>query len=131
MNIIELVRWNNKVDDDCTIGRMSINGVKCFTLELPDRNNQPDVSCIPPGIYDYYKRESPKNGPVLELRDVPERTYIQIHAGNFTRQIQGCILVGDSVKYLDGDDVPDVTNSRNTLQKVLDAAGDSGKIHIR
>lgn len=117
--------------EDFTLGLFSVDNFKCFSLELPDINNEQDISCIPEGTYDYYARNSPSNGLVLELRSVPNRRYIQIHSGNFTRQIQGCILVGDSLKYLDNDHIPDVTNSRATLRKVLELAGKSGKIKIR
>jgi len=89
-----------------------------------------DVSSIPRGRYEYYKRSSPKNGDVLELRNVPDRTYIQVHSGNYTRQIQGCILVGDSIKFLDSDDVPDVTNSKKTLKTLLDKVSDRGYIDV-
>lgn len=127
MSKISINTWNNI---DCRIGRLSANGFKCFTLELPYRGNQQDVSSIPKGVYEYYKKESSKNGSVLELRNVADRSYIQIHAGNFTRQIQGCILVGDSVKYLDGDGVPDVTNSKTTLKKLLSSVDKFGTLEI-
>ena len=68
---------------------------------------------------------------VLELLDVFGRTFIQIHSGNFTRQTKGCILVGDGIKWLDDDGTPDVTNSKNTLAKLLSLAGSMGEIHIR
>jgi len=55
---------------------------------------------------------------------------IEIHAGNYTRQIEGCILVGDSLKYLDGDDVLDVTNSKVTLRKLLNAVPNEVEIAI-
>lgn len=126
--MITIDRWYR---ESCTLGIFTIDNFKCFSLELPDINNEQDISCIPEGTYDYYARNSPTNGLVLELRSVPNRRYIQIHSGNFTRQIQGCILVGDSIKYLDSDQIPDVTNSRNTLRKVLELAGKSGKIKIR
>ena len=117
--------------EEFTLGLFSIDHFKCFSLELPSINNEQDISCIPSGTYDYYARNSPSNGLVLELRAVPNRRYIQIHSGNFTRQILGCILVGDSIKYLDSDQIPDVTNSKATLRKVLELAGKSGKIKIR
>ncbi len=129
--MIEIYRWYNL---DCTIGRMSINsaidGLQCFTLELPDINNQRNVSCIPEGIYEYKLYQSPKHGQVLHIQDVDNRTMIEMHAGNYTKQIQGCILTGDSVKWLDGDKIPDVTNSKNTLGKILKLAGEAGTIRI-
>ena len=126
--MITLDRWYRP---ECTVGELTLDDFRCLSLELPDRDNQEDISCIPAGIYDYYLRNSPKNGYVLELRNVPGRSYIQIHSANFTRQIQGCILVGDSLKYLDNDSILDVTNSKATLKRLLNVAGKSGKIEIR
>jgi len=125
---MKINRWHH---NDCTIGRLSINGFQCFTLELPDLSNEQDISCIPPGKYDYYFRDSPHNGHVLELRAVPSRRYIQIHSGNYTSQILGCILVGDGIKWLNRDSIPDVTNSKNTLKKLLKEAGQFGVLEIR
>ena len=126
--MIILDRWYRQ---NCTLGLFTIDDFRCFSLELPDKDNQQDISCIPEGVYDYYLRNSSKNGLVLELKSVLGRDYIQIHSGNFTRQVQGCILVGDSIKYLDSDSIPDVSNSKNTLKKVLSLAGESGQIRIR
>jgi len=124
---MRLERWSR---NNCTLGILSCGTFQCFTLELPDLGNQPDISCIPAGKYEYYFRNSPKNGPVLELRGVPGRTYIQIHSANFTRDINGCVAVGDSIKFLDGDEIPDVTNSKNTHERLLELAGQSGVIEI-
>ncbi len=125
--MIDLDVWDQ---EDCRIGRLVVGNFQCFTLELPWINNEPDISCIPKGIYRYYSKDSPANGHVLELADVYSRRYIQIHAGNYTRQTLGCILVGDGIKWLDKDKIPDVTNSRNTLSQLLKFAGDNGKIKI-
>ena len=85
---------------------------------------------IIPGTYSAFKRNSPSNGPCLELRNVPGREYIQVHKGNFTRDILGCILVGDGIKFLDGDGVPDVTNSGATLDKLLALLPDEITVRI-
>lgn len=126
--MITIDRWYL---EDRTLGLMSIGLFRCCTLELPDKFNEQDISCIPSGTYDYYARTSPKNGLVLELRNVPDRDYIQIHSANYIRQLLGCIAVGDGFKFLDGDNTLDVTNSKATLKKVLELAGKSGKIKIR
>lgn len=118
-------------DYDCTIGRLWCGSFQCFTLELPYLNNSVNISCIPAGVYDYEKRISPKNGHVIELKNVPSRSYIQIHAGNYTRQIQGCVLVGDSIGFLDSDTIPDVLHSKATLEHLLSIAPDSGKIEVK
>lgn len=111
---LETVSYN-----DCTIGRLRGNGVNCFTLELPWINNHKNISCIPAGVYKFKYRVSPSLGGVLHLIDVDDRTWIYIHSGNYTRRIKGCILIGDSIRYLDGDTIPDVTNSRITLDNLL------------
>jgi len=125
--MIELKRWYH---EDCTIGRLKIEGFQCFTLELPWLNNHKNISCIHTGVYGYFFRNSSRNGSVLELLNVHGRTNIQIHSGNYISQIRGCILTGDSVKWLNSDKIPDVTNSRNTLRRILALAGRSGHIFI-
>ena len=117
-------------DDDSTFGRMTIGDFHCWTLELRDLDNQQSISCIPEAVYRYEKITSSKNGLVLELKNVEHRSHIQIHAGNFVKNTRGCIWVGDGIKHLDYDRIPDVTNSTKTLVRVLDRAGDSGKIRI-
>lgn len=113
---VRISRWHRP---DCTLGVLESGGFRCFTLELPDRCNLPDISCVPPGKYKAFKRESPANGACIELEDVPARSHIQIHVGNFTRDIRGCILVGSSIAFLDTDEIPDVTNSGATMAKLL------------
>jgi len=130
MSAIEQIKIKRWYHNDCTIGRLSFGSFQCFTLELPDKDNQSSISCIPEGTYNFHTRVSGKNGFVIELEDVEDRTYIQVHAGNYISQIEGCILVGDSIKWLNQDDVPDVTNSKNTLKKLLNLVGDSGEIKI-
>lgn len=106
--------------DDCTVGVMSHeSGFRCMTLELPDKGNQQSISCVPAGVYECFKRVSGRNGNVFELRNVVNRSFIQCHAGNFTSQIQGCILVGDSLKDINNDGIIDITNSKATLNKLL------------
>ena len=125
--MIEIYRWYH---EDCVIGRLKYKNFQCFTLELPDRDNVRNISCIPEAIYNWKKKESLALGEILHLQHVPERDYIYIHAGNYTRQIEGCILVGDSVKFLDRDKIPDVTNSKNTLRKLLGILPENGKVRI-
>lgn len=112
------------IDADCCV-------VMGFcTLELPWLNNQTGVSCIPEGEYTWFKRESPANGLVIELEDVPNRTYIQMHRGNFTRDIRGCILAGEQHKEIDGDGIIDVTKSGDTMDYLLNLLPETGTIKI-
>lgn len=127
--MINIKRWYHK---DCTIGRLSLSGgtFQCFTLELPWKENERGISCIPAGAYEAFKRMSPKNGSVIELSNVKDRSNIQIHRGNYTRQVEGCILVGDSVKFLDADTIPDVTTSGQTMDKLLSLLPNTFKVVI-
>lgn len=109
-----------------TLGLLETSsGFLCHTLELPWIDNLPNVSCVPSGTYKAFKRLSPSNGLCIELQDVPKRSHSQIHVGNFTRDVKGCILVGSYVKDLDGDLIPDVANSKNTLEKLLQLLPDA------
>jgi hypothetical protein len=82
----------------CTQGYLLVNGVvMAYTLELPDVNNQNYISSIPKGTYDAKIRTDGTKGWRIELLDVPNRGNVQIHVGNFTSEIEGCILIGTNV----------------------------------
>ncbi|MBP5202286.1 hypothetical protein J6Z39_09120 [bacterium] len=67
----------------------------CRTLELPWKNNQPQVSCIPAGTYTCRRINSPKFGDTFEVCGVPKRSGILFHPGNSVpKDSQGCILLG-------------------------------------
>lgn len=109
---------------DCTVGILNYGiFARACTLELPYKSNQQNVSCIPSGYYKAQYRKSPSNGDVLELKNVPDRSFIQIHSGNYTSQIAGCILVGDSTVDINNDGILDVANSKGALEKLLAWAG--------
>jgi hypothetical protein len=104
-----LTRLTNQLDSEKqTIGRMIavVNNKQvfaCFTLELPDKNNQRKISCIQKGTYKVVTRESEKYGDHFYLKDVPGRDYILIHSGNYVSHTEGCILVGRKLTDLNND----------------------------
>lgn len=124
---IKINRWRQ---DDCLLGRLRLGEFQCFTLEPPFLDNQRNISAIPEGCYTGFYRVSPTNGPCIELMDVPGRSHIQIHKGNYARNTKGCILVGSAITFLDGDKTPDVTNSLNTLNKLLSLIDKDKKLQI-
>lgn len=65
------------------------------------------------------KHMSPSKGHCVSIKNVPMRSNILIHVGNYTSDILGCILVGDSVRDINNDGKYDVTNSRNTFNKLM------------
>lgn len=79
---------------------------RCVTGELPWRDNQPDLSCIPEGVYRAFWEYSPKHGRFLfHLHGVAGRSVIEIHAANLmgdaklgkVAQLLGCIAPGQEV----------------------------------
>ena len=116
---------------DCTVGRLTYKDFQCWTLELPMLDNKQNVSCIYPyGGFVGRKHFSPSNGDCIAIDNVQGRTNIQIHSANYTRQILGCIAVGDSIKFLNDDSIPDVTNSKSTLEELLFVLPDSFNVNI-
>lgn len=78
---------------DGTNGTLKCEGkLICKTIELPWKNNEKKVSCIPEGKYFIRKRYSAKHQWHLEITDVPNRKFILFHpANNAMIELQGCI----------------------------------------
>lgn len=78
---------------DGTNGKLMCEGkLLCNTIELPWKNNEKRVSCIPEGRYFIRKRYSQKFKWHLEVVDVQNRSYILIHpANNALQELNGCI----------------------------------------
>lgn len=91
----------------------------CGTCEDPWAGNQVGMSCIPEGVYPVAKYSSPKFTDVWQVKNVPGRDKILIHAGNSIADTSGCILVGRSFRTLRDDAghrMPIVTDSHLTLE---------------
>ena len=100
---------------DATNGLLFIDGVfECYTVE--DQYQAVKVmheTCIPEGTYDikfrkvggfndrYSKRYKNAHYGMLHLQDVPNFTYILIHAGNTSDDSSGCILTTTTQTDLD------------------------------
>ena len=76
------------------------------TLELPWRDNQHDISCIPAGVYTCAYTDHPTHGWVYQVMDVPDRDAILLHIGNKPADTEGCILLAERDDP-DGTDVDD------------------------
>ena len=101
------------------------NDVLCHTLELPWRDNQRNLSCIPSGVYLAHKSNSTTHGPCLRLPSVLNRTGILIHTGNTIQDTRGCILVG-----LDTNS-NGVINSKQALYRILQQLPSDFQLEIR
>ena len=112
--------------DHGTFGSLFYEDFSCYTLELPWRDNQRNISCIPTGEYHVDIRLSPKYGRIYWVRKVPNRSYILIHSGNWAgdtskglnTHVNGCILLGEKKGWLQGQRA--VLNSRITVRRFME-----------
>ena len=119
--------------DDGTFGILDLSGRHFRTAELPWRENKSNISCIPEGSYRVKAYKSPKFGDCFKLMDVPGRTDVLIHVGNYAGDIykgyksdvQGCILIGEDVISINigGKKQRMVTNSRKKFAEFMSLAG--------
>ena len=76
-----------------TNGKLECKGKSiCNTIELPWRENEKRVSCIPEGKYFIRKRYSNKLKWHIEVINVKNRSLILFHpANNALQELNGCI----------------------------------------
>ena len=118
-----------KLDDTHgTFGRL-YDGAEtelCRIVERPWKENQKKISCIPVGkyklnfypygkkFYPKYKKLFAKQGNergMIILEDVPGRTHILIHRGNYPTDSWGCLLVNKSVGRNDNGELQGYTST--------------------
>lgn len=77
--------------EDKTDGVMVLPGGSFIrTLELPDKDNEVNVSCIPEGIY-IISRDHTGKHQYFKVNNVENRTFIEIHIATKTSHLLGCI----------------------------------------
>ncbi|KUJ73914.1 hypothetical protein AVO42_00390 [Thiomicrospira sp. XS5] len=85
----------------------------CYLMELPERDNLPNISRIPAGRYlvKYLARSgSGKYHDVYHITGVPDRSGILIHGGNFAGDTElnyrtdswGCVLTARRIGAIGG-----------------------------
>jgi hypothetical protein len=107
-------------------------------LELPWKNNQRRISCILPApgetreyLVQKMKPTAKRNYVYFLVLDTPGRDAILWHPGNYTHQILGCQLPGESFVDLNKDGLPDITNTTATLKILAALLPDKFKLTIR
>lgn len=98
------------VTDHGIFGRLETEGWACATLERHD-------IAIPVGEYPITIYDSPKHGNIPLLSNVPGRSMIEIHEGNWERQSLGCILVGRERAVIEGRE--GINASKDTLRQLI------------
>ena len=111
-----------------TLGELVIGNFKCKTLELAWKDNAAKISCIPEGVYQVVPRHSAKYGRHLHITNVPNRSFVLIHWGNYAgsinpktgqSDIKGCVLVGASFADINKDGILDIVNSKPTFAGLM------------
>ena len=120
--------YHKDKENSCILGELIVGNNSFTTLENCWLDNQENISCIPAIEYKWKKHISPKNGNCILVEDVPERTNVLFHIGNYAKNTEGCILVGERFSF--NNQIPMVTNSTFSFKKLLSLLGDSGYLVI-
>lgn len=102
-------------------------------MELPDKGNIKQFSCIPIGVYDCVKVEASASIPYehISILNVPNRSGVCIHKANFSRQLRGCLAIGDKHVDIDNDKLLDIRNSGKAFKVLLTMMPDKFKLEIK
>ena len=115
--VLEIVRLEEH-ESFGTFGVLKINkNVFCVTLEPPDELNKTSKSSIPAQQYMCVKHKSPKFGKTFKVVNVPNRTKILFHPGNFVEHTEGCIILAQYFGKIKGN--RGVLNSGNTFSHFM------------
>lgn len=125
MKLVSLQRaWD---DDRVTLGMLKIydEGYEVehdpiFTLENPLRQTTKD-NRIPSGRYECVPYNGTKYKDVYLVQNVPGRSAILFHWGNWEEDTEGCIILGSKAGMLKSR--PAVMNSMNCFKKFRELIG--------
>ena len=106
---------------EATLGKLTVKDNVFWIAERPWRGNKKEISCIPTGTYTCKQYTSQRFGETFEVCDVPNRTYILFHVGNFPeKDSHGCLLVGSSLM----PEKPAVSSSKVAMTKFREVLKD-------
>lgn len=131
-----------------TLGSWFFNGEPlCKTMELPWKDNQRSISCIPEGDY-VVSKEPPisKDDPTTEedesggrkprpywhfrLHNVPGRSGVLVHLITYVKDLRGCIGVGLRFADINEDEVLDMLDSTKALNTLINTMPDKFILRI-
>lgn len=109
--------------DVCTLGVLTIGDWSCQMIELPKASYNGSNVLIPTGTFELELYDSPTHGKVPQLKEVPNRTYIQIHKSNWA------IRPSDNKVFLLGCLAPGLSRGENYVNS-SEAAWNQMMAHI-
>jgi len=105
-----------------------------YAIELPWRENQRRISCIPEGVYDCELHTSPSKGKCYSVKNVKDRDNILIHVGNYVYgdkiDLLGCIAPALDFADINKDGHIDGVSSGKALQEMFDKLPDKFKLIV-
>ena len=123
--ILELIRLEE--GESGTFGILKVQKqIAFFTLEPNDWENMTTVSSIPAQQYICTRYESPKYGETFMVTNVPNRTYILFHWGNWKENTAGCILLGSGLI----KDRRGISNSKESFVNFMRMFKGYDKLHL-
>lgn len=135
--ILKHTRFNH--DEHSTQGLLQINGdFACYVLEDEERCIKVHGQTrIPEGIYQIKFREELTELTKsyreryswfawhLMLQDVPNFKWIYIHVGNWDKDTEGCLLVGDVAENDPGNNSSMIGKSRQAYKRIYNLIADT------
>lgn len=120
---------------DRTLGRLEIykdllHLGSFVTLELPNKNNLRQVSCIPAGKYVLKAENHPTKGKCFRVLNVQGRDGVLLHRGNFPSDTLGCILPALRFEDIDHDGQMDVAASGSAMDLIWTMVPDTAELNI-
>ena len=120
-------------------GRLRVGGFECWTVERPWLNNTPNVSCIPCGVYVmkptmHYGGDGVGGRPdykCYEITEVPNRSLIHVHIGNYAKDVKGCIAVGGLPQWFSDKHTLGVPGSAATFGRFMQEMGDRDRAILK
>ena len=122
----DLVLRRVSATDHATLGVLEAGDHRAFTIERPWADNEPRISCIPPGLYELERHTSERfpdtwalSGGTVSHYPAPGRTRCAIlfHAANWASELLGCIAPGMGARVHEAEDW-EVTESRNAMERL-------------
>lgn len=111
--------------------------MKLFTMERSWRNNEPRISCIPPGTYFLEKHSGQKytdtwalvGETVSHWPSASKKRYgVVFHVANLPEELEGCIAPGTFIGHLQNSIA--VINSGEAMEKFKSFMNDQRRVKL-
>jgi len=131
--------WLERLEyrDDCTLGKLHIDGATFPTIERARTGDHP---CIPTGMYELKPHASPRHGDVYSFIgvnvfefEVPlgkeGRCLVLLHSANLASELLGCVAPGLGSGFIGNEHA--VLNSKAAMSAISTLLGRTESHQIR